>query len=78
MKHAGDASSFTVTTMHDIGSPFDPLFTSADLYGSTGLNFAVVDDEVTPMAAMAERAMTVLPGTPYLHADHSVNCNDEL
>ena len=48
--------------MHDSGNSFDPLFVSPDLYGSSGLNFAVVDDEVTPQAAMAERAMTVLPG----------------
>ena len=56
--------------MHDNGNPFDPLFTSPDLYGSTGLNFAVVDDEVTPMAAMADRAMTVLPGAVYLRVNY--------
>ena len=62
VKYAGDASSFTVVTMHSSGDPFDPLFTSPDLYGSTGLNCAVVDDEVAPMAAVVQGAMTVLPG----------------
>jgi Ethanolamine utilization protein EutJ (predicted chaperonin) len=52
----------TITTMHDSGNSFDPLFVSPDIYGSSGLNFAIVDDDVTPQAAMAERAMTVLPG----------------
>jgi len=37
--------------------------TRADLYGVSGLAFAVVDDQVTPQAAMAERAMSALPGT---------------
>ena len=62
VKVAGDASSLTITTMHDIGNTFDPLFVSSDLFGVSGLNFAVVDDQVTPQAAMAGRAMSVLPG----------------
>ena len=49
--------------MHDTGNTFDPLFVSPNLYGVSGLNFAVVDDQVTPQAAMAERAMSALPGT---------------
>jgi hypothetical protein len=48
--------------MHDTGNTFDPLFVSSNLYGVSGLNFAVVDDQVTPQAAMAERAMSALPG----------------
>jgi hypothetical protein len=62
VKVAGDASSLTITTMHDIGNTFDPLFASSDLVGISGLNFAVVDDQVTPQAAMASRAMSVSPG----------------
>ena len=65
IKVAGDASSLTITTMHDIGNTFDPLFVSSDLYGVSGLNFAIVDDQVTPQAAMASRAMSVLPGKFY-------------
>ena len=48
--------------MHDIGNTFDPLFVSPDLYGVTGLTFAVVDDYVTPQAAVGSRGMSVLPG----------------
>ena len=62
VKVAGDASSLTITTMHDIGNSFDPLFVSPDIYGVSGINFAIVDDQVTPQAAMAGRAMSVLPG----------------
>ena len=62
VKVAGDASSFTITTMHDIGNTFDPLFVSPDLYGVTGLTFAVVDDYVTPQASVGSRGMSVLPG----------------
>ena len=48
--------------MHDIGNTFDPLFVSPDLYGVTGLTFAVVDDYVTPQASVGSRGMSVLPG----------------
>ncbi len=33
-----------------------------NLYGVNGLNFAVVDDNITVQAAMAGRAQSVLPG----------------
>ena len=52
--------------MHDIGNSFDPLFVSPDIYGVSGINFAIVDDHVTPQAAMAGRAMSVLPGNYFL------------
>ncbi len=70
IKVAGDASSFSVTTMHDIGNTFDPLFVSPDLFGVTGLTFAVVDDYVTPQAAVGSRGMSVLPGTELNNKDH--------
>jgi hypothetical protein len=63
VKVAGDASSFQITTMHDIGNAFDPLFVSPDLYGVNGLAFAVVDDQVTPQAAIGSRGMSVQAGT---------------
>ena len=59
---AGDASSFSVTTMHDIGNAFDPIFVSPDIYGVNGLTFAVVDDQVTPQAAVSSRGLTVAAG----------------
>ena len=62
VKVAGDASSFQITTMHDIGNAFDPLFVSTDLYGVNGLTFAVVDDQVTPQAAIGSRGMSVQAG----------------
>ena len=33
-----------------------------NIYGVNGLNFAVVDDNITVQAAMAGRAQSVLPG----------------
>ena len=74
VKVAGDASSLTITTMHDIGNTFDPLFVSPDIFGVSGLSFAVVDDEVTPQAAMASRALSVAPGTTYLALQYISSC----
>ena len=64
VKVAGDASSFTVVTMHSDSTTttFDPLFVSQDLYGISGLTFAVIDDHVTPQAAMGSRGLSVSPG----------------
>ena len=58
--------------MHDIGNSFDPLFVSPDIYGVSGINFAIVDDQVTPQAAMAGRAMSVLPGNYFKKAPPSL------
>ena len=62
VKVAGDASSFTVTTMHDIGNTFDPLFASPDIYGVQGLTFAVIDDYVMPQASVSSRGASVFIG----------------
>ena len=49
--------------MHDMGNTFDPIFASQELYGFSGLNFAVVDDQVLPLAAIRNSGMSALPGT---------------
>jgi hypothetical protein len=48
--------------MHDIVNTFDPLFVSPDIYGVNGLTFAIVDDQVTPQAAVSSRGLTVASG----------------
>ena len=59
---AGDASSFTIMTMHDTTNTYDPLFVSPDLLGVKGLTVAVVDDQVTPQAAVSSRGLSVSSG----------------
>lgn len=56
---AGDASSFEVTTMHDIGNTFDPLFASFDLFGVKGLKVAVIEDDVHPQAYVSSRGINI-------------------
>lgn len=38
------------------------MFVSPDLLGATGLTVAVVDDEVTPQAAVSSRGLSVAAG----------------
>jgi hypothetical protein len=60
VKVAGDASSLTITTMHDIGNTFDPLFVTPELYGISGLSFAVVDDQVWMFWLFADNFFVVV------------------
>ncbi len=48
--------------MHDTGNTFDEKFAHFSIFGMSGLNFAVVDDEITVQAAMASRSQSVSPG----------------
>jgi hypothetical protein len=48
--------------MHDIGNTFDEKFAHYSIFGMGGLNFAVVDDEITVQVAMASRSQSVSPG----------------
>ena len=55
--------SFTVVTMHDDTSRvFDPSYVSTELYTSTGLVMALVDDWTDPHAAISEYGIAVSPG----------------
>jgi hypothetical protein len=58
----GELNSLTITTMHDAGNTFDENFVRNLIYGMSGLNSAVVEDEVTVQAAMATRSQSVSPG----------------
>ena len=51
-----------MTTMHDTGNTFDEKFSHFSIFGMSGVNFAVVDDEITVQAAMASRSQSVSPG----------------
>ena len=59
---SGEMNSLTITTMHDAGNTFDENFVRNSIYGMSGLNFAVVEDEITVQAAMATRSQSVSPG----------------
>ena len=48
--------------MHDTGNTFDEKFSHFSIFGMSGVNFAVVDDEITVQAAMASRSQSVSPG----------------
>ena len=66
MKHkvtvAGEGSGISVTTMHDSGNPFDRTFASSELFGSSGVNFAVVDGYSTIEASLRGRGQFIQPG----------------
>jgi hypothetical protein len=59
--------------MHDIGNTFDPLFVSPDLYGASGLTFAVIEDNVMPQAYISSRGMSVNVG----ELDFSLDLKDK-
>ena len=48
--------------MHDAGNTFDENFVRNSIYGLSGLNFAVVDDDITVQAAMSSRSQSISPG----------------
>ena len=48
--------------MHDSGNPFDRNFASSELFGSSGVNFAVVDGYSTIEASLRGRGQFIQPG----------------
>lgn len=60
---AGEGSGLTVVTMHDNGNSFDRSLASSSLFGSTGVNFAIVDGTLTIDAALRSQGQSVQPGT---------------
>ena len=48
--------------MHDIGNTFDPMFVSPDLYGVSGLIFAIIEDDFMPQAYISSRGLSVNVG----------------
>ena len=71
MKHkvtvAGEGSGISVTTMHDSGNPFDRTFASSELFGSSGVNFAIVDGYSTIEASLRGRGQFIQPGMYKTH-----------
>ena len=53
--------------MHDSGNPFDRTFASSELFGSSGVNFAVVDGYSTIEASLRGRGQFIQPGTYKTH-----------
>jgi len=64
VKVAGDESSFQVTTMHDLGYTFDPLFVSTDLFGVSGLKFVVLEDDFQPQTYVSSKGISINIGKP--------------
>lgn len=59
---AGDGSGLTVVTMHDDGSSFDRSFASSELFGASGVAFAVTDGLNSVEASLRGHGQSVQPG----------------
>ena len=59
---AGEGSGLTVVTMHDPGNPFDRSLAPAELIGTSGVTFAIVDGFSTVEASIRGKGQTVQPG----------------
>ena len=53
--------------MHDSGNPFDRTFASSELFGSSGVNFAIVDGYSTIEASLRGRGQFIQPGMDKTH-----------
>ena len=59
---AGEGSGLTVVTMHDPGNPFDRSLAPAELIGTSGVTFAIMDGFSTVEASIRGKGQTVQPG----------------
>ncbi len=59
---AGEGSGLTVVTMHDAGNSFDRTFASSELFGASGVAFAVNDGTNTIEASLRGQGQIVEPG----------------
>ena len=59
---AGEASGLQIITMHDTGNALDRTYASSELFGASGVAFAITDDSSTIETAMNGQGQTVQAG----------------